>query len=115
MLNIYVEDPVNESKHYVRQNSWGLDERDWCEGKWCMVTTKGWCFLRGANFNIACEELVQTLKKAGIWAKAELRDGSTAGYKFNDWEGKGALLGLEYGLDGIATKQTLAMRRDAGA
>ncbi|KAH6891966.1 hypothetical protein BKA70DRAFT_1440926 [Coprinopsis sp. MPI-PUGE-AT-0042] len=116
MLNIYVEDPVNKSKHYVWQKLVGsLDGGDWCEGKWCMVITKGWCSLRGANINIACEKLAQTLRKAGVRAKAELRDGSTAGYKINDWEEKGALLGLENRPGDLAKNQTLTMRRDTCA
>ena len=35
-----------------------------------------------------CDDLARLLKKAGIRAKADLRDGYTPGYKFNDWEQK---------------------------
>ena len=35
-----------------------------------------------------CEELAQRLRKAGIRAKADIREGYTPGYKFNDWEQK---------------------------
>ena len=38
--------------------------------------------------NDACTELAETLKKAGIRAQADLREGYTPGYKFNDWEQK---------------------------
>jgi prolyl-tRNA synthetase len=41
-----------------------------------------------AEINNSCEELAQTLKKAGIKAKPDLREGYTPGYKFNDWEQK---------------------------
>ena len=36
----------------------------------------------------ACEDLAKRLKKAGVRAKADVRDGYTPGYKFNDWEQK---------------------------
>ena len=38
--------------------------------------------------NDACADLAATLKKAGIRAQANLRDGYTPGWKFNDWEQK---------------------------
>ena len=41
-----------------------------------------------ATINNTCEELAKRLKKAGIRAKADLREGYTPGYKFNDWEQK---------------------------
>jgi prolyl-tRNA synthetase len=41
-----------------------------------------------ARINDACDDLAKTLKKAGLRAKADLRDGYTPGYKFNDWEQK---------------------------
>ncbi|KAH6900930.1 hypothetical protein BKA70DRAFT_1437159 [Coprinopsis sp. MPI-PUGE-AT-0042] len=50
---------------------------------------------QGANINIACKKLAQTLRKVGVRAKAELRDGSPPGYKFNDWEERGALFGAK--------------------
>ncbi|KAH6900913.1 hypothetical protein BKA70DRAFT_1437142 [Coprinopsis sp. MPI-PUGE-AT-0042] len=106
MLNIYVEDPVNKSKHYVWQNSWGLSTRAIGVKEMVHGDNQGLVLppgaASGANINIACEKLAQTLRKAGVRAKAELRDGSTAGYKINDWEEKGALLGLE---NGPATSQ----------
>jgi prolyl-tRNA synthetase len=36
----------------------------------------------------ACANLANVLKKAGIRAKADLRELYTPGYKFNDWEQK---------------------------
>ena len=38
--------------------------------------------------NDKCEELAETLKKAGVKAKADTREGYTPGFKFNDWEQK---------------------------
>jgi len=40
------------------------------------------------KINGSCEELARALKKVGIRAKADLREGYTPGYKFNDWEQK---------------------------
>ncbi|KAF7356787.1 putative prolyl-tRNA synthetase C19C7.06 [Mycena venus] len=68
-----------------------------------------------ATINDACEELAKTLKKAGIRAKADLREGYTPGYKFNDWEQKGVPLRLEIGPNDLAKQQTLTVRRDTGA
>ncbi|KAH6891950.1 hypothetical protein BKA70DRAFT_1376260 [Coprinopsis sp. MPI-PUGE-AT-0042] len=110
MLNIHVEDPVNKSKHYVWQNSWVHGDN---QG---LVLPPGAASVQvEANIIIACEKLAQTLRKASVRAKAELRDGSTPGYKFNDWEEKGALLGLENRPGDLAKNQTLTMRRDTCA
>ena len=38
--------------------------------------------------NDAAADLAAKLKKAGIRAQADLREGYTPGYKFNDWEQK---------------------------
>ena len=110
MFNIFVEDPHDGSKSYVWQNSWGLSTR--AIGVMVMVhgDNKGLvlpprvasiqvivvpCGITAkttdeqrAQINTACDELVQTLKKAGIRAKSDLREGYTPGYKFNDWEQK---------------------------
>ncbi|KAH6900919.1 hypothetical protein BKA70DRAFT_1526463 [Coprinopsis sp. MPI-PUGE-AT-0042] len=67
------------------------------------------------NISNVYEELAQTLRKAGGKAKADLRDGYTPGYKFNDWEQKDVLLRLEIGRNDLAKKQTLHVRRDTGA
>lgn len=108
MFDISVEDPngSGNSKIYVWQNSWGLSTRT----IGVMVMTHGDnqglvlpprvasvqavvvpCGVTAKNrqeMNDKCEELAATLKKAGIKAKADLRDGYTPGYKFNDWEQK---------------------------
>jgi prolyl-tRNA synthetase len=110
MFNIFVEDPVDKSKHYVWQNSWGLSTR--AIGVMVMVhgdnqglvlpprvasvqavvvpcgITAKTSDEQRAGINDACEELAETLRKAGVRAKADLREGYTPGYKFNDWEQK---------------------------
>lgn len=40
----------------------------------------------------ACTDVVKSLKKVGVRAKADLREGYTPGWKFNDWEQKVSLL-----------------------
>jgi len=137
MFNIFVEDPVDKSKSYVWQNSWGLSTR--AIGVMVMVhgdnqglvlpprvasiqtiivpcgITARTTDEQRAHINDACEKLAQQLRDAGIRAKADLRDGYTPGYKFNDWEQKGVPLRLEIGPNDLAKNQTLTVRRDTGA
>lgn len=63
----------------------------------------------------ACESLAGTLKKAGIRARADVRDGYTPGWKFNEWEQKGVPLRLEIGPVDLKKDQALGVRRDTGA
>ncbi|EIW77214.1 prolyl-tRNA synthetase [Coniophora puteana RWD-64-598 SS2] len=140
MFNIVVEDPndpTGQGKTYVWQNSWGLSTRTigvmtMIHGDDqglvlpprvasiqvvvvpCGITAKTSDADR-AKINGACEELAQTLIKADIRAKADLRDGYTPGYKFNDWEQKGVPLRLEIGPNDLAKQQTVAVRRHSGA
>ncbi|KAG6841620.1 hypothetical protein C0991_009045 [Blastosporella zonata] len=140
MFNIFVEDPndpTKQGKTYVWQNSWGLSTRTigvmvMVHGDNqglvlpprvasvqviivpCGITAKTSEEQR-AKINDACEELAKTLKKSGVRAKADLRDGYTPGYKFNDWEQKGVPVRLEIGPNDLAKEQTLSVRRDTGA
>ncbi|KAF8801088.1 prolyl-tRNA synthetase [Phlegmacium glaucopus] len=136
MFNIFVEDPNDGSKSFVWQNSWGLSTRAigvmvMVHGDNqglvlpprvasiqaiivpCGITAKTTDEQR-AKINEACEELAKTLKKAGVRAKADLREGYTPGYKFNDWEQKGVPLRLEIGPNDLEKQQTLSVRRDNG-
>ncbi|KAJ7026304.1 hypothetical protein C8F04DRAFT_966534 [Mycena alexandri] len=142
MFNIFVEDPndpTGQGKTYVWQNSWGLSTRTigvmvMVHGDNqglvlpprvasvqvvivpCGITAKTTEESR-AKINDACESLAKTLKKAGVRAKADLREGYTPGYKFNDWEQKascGVPLRLEIGPNDLAKQQTLTVRRDTG-
>ncbi|EKM57048.1 uncharacterized protein PHACADRAFT_254575 [Phanerochaete carnosa HHB-10118-sp] len=135
MFDIVVEDPndiTGKGKIYVWQNSWGLSTRT----IGVMVMTHGDnqglvlpprvasvqvvivpCGVTANNrqeMNDKCEELASMLRKAGIKARADVRDGYTPGYKFNDWEQKGVPLRLELGPADLAKKQTLSVRRDTG-
>jgi len=139
MFNIFVEDPNDPSgqgKIYVSQNSWGLSTRTigvmvMVHGDNqglvlpprvasvqviivpCGITAKTTEEQR-QEITAKCEELVVTLRKDGVRARADLRDGYTPGYKFNDWEQKGVPLRLEIGPQDLAKKQTLGVRRDTG-
>ncbi|KAI0826152.1 prolyl-tRNA synthetase [Irpex lacteus] len=135
MFNIVVEDPndpTGQGKTYAWQNSWGLSTRT----IGVMVMTHGDnqglvlpprvasvqvvvvpCGVTAKTrdtLNAKAEELAATLKKAGVKAKADVRDGYTPGYKFNDWEQKGVPLRLEIGPADLAKDQTLSVRRDNG-
>ncbi|EPQ53662.1 prolyl-tRNA synthetase [Gloeophyllum trabeum ATCC 11539] len=140
MFNIMVEDPndpTGRGKVYVWQNSWGLSTRTigvmvMVHGDNqglvlpprvagiqavvvpCGITAKATDEER-KRINDACLDLEKTLKKAGVKAKADLRDGYTPGYKFNDWEQKGVPLRLEIGPNDLKKEQTMSVRRDNGA
>lgn len=113
MFNIVVEDPTDperKRKTYVWQNSWGLSTRTigvmvMTHGDNqglvlpprvvniqvvivpCGITAKTTEDERRA-INDACADLAADLKKAGVRARADLREGYTPGWKFNDWEQK---------------------------
>ncbi|THH00052.1 hypothetical protein EW026_g2425 [Hermanssonia centrifuga] len=139
MFNIFVEDPndpTRQGKTYVWQNSWGLSTRTigvmvMIHGDNqglvlpprvasvqvviipCGITAKTTDEGR-KTINDKCEELASELKKVGVKAKADIRDGYTPGFKFNDWEQKAIPLRLEIGPADIAKQQTLSVRRDTG-
>ncbi|KZT55210.1 prolyl-tRNA synthetase [Calocera cornea HHB12733] len=141
MFNIVVEDPnagtgENASKIFVWQNSWGLSTRTigvmvmvHGDNKGlvlpprvasiqvvivpCGVTAKTSDDLR-KRIPDECDALAKKLKKAGIKARADLREGYTPGYKFNDWELKGVPIRLEIGPADLEKDQTLSVRRDTG-
>jgi len=124
MFQISVEDPTakDSSKQeplYVWQNSWGLSTR--VIGVMIMthgddrglvvpprvaktqviivpvgITSK----LTEEDRSVLYKEiegLVDILKAAGLRAQADLREGYSPGWKFNDWELKGVPLRLEFG------------------
>ncbi|KAI0226370.1 hypothetical protein L0F63_002743 [Massospora cicadina] len=130
MFDIEVEDPRSEgAKTHVWQNSWGLSTR--AIGVMVMVHSddKGLvlpprvasvqvvvipCGLKvssseGERLKVEAgvRDVVATLTKAGVRAKADLRENYTPGYKFNHWELRGCRSDL-------AQQSTLAVRRDNG-
>ncbi|KAH8830107.1 hypothetical protein DL96DRAFT_1668097 [Flagelloscypha sp. PMI_526] len=133
MFDIYVLDPTDSSEH----NSWGLSTR--AIGVMVMTHSDNQglvlpprvasvqvvivpCGITARttedarkNIENKCTELADQLKANNIRAKADLREGPTPGFKFNDWEQKGVPLRLELGPKDIASGQTLSVRRDTGA
>ncbi|KAI0790391.1 prolyl-tRNA synthetase [Abortiporus biennis] len=135
MFNIVVEDPSDASgtkKLYAWQNSWGLSTRTIgvmvmthgdnqglvlpprVANVQVVVVPCGVTAKTRESLNAKVEEIAKDLKKAGIKAKADTRDGYTPGFKFNDWEQKGVPLRLEIGPADLAKNQTLSVRRDTG-
>ena len=113
MFDIFVEDPndpVGKSKIYVWQNSWGLSTRSigvmvmvHGDDQGLVLPPKVACIQvvvvpcgitakttdeERKRINDKCEEIAQSLRGVDIRAKADLRDGYTPGWKFNDWEQK---------------------------
>ncbi|KAJ9063921.1 hypothetical protein DSO57_1035870 [Entomophthora muscae] len=138
MFNIEVEDPTAEgTKSFVWQNSWGLSTRT--IGVMVMVhgDDKGLvlpprvasvqvvvipCGLKVSSteeerlkVEAGVKEVVATLTKAGVRAKADLRENYTPGYKFNHWELRGVPIRLEIGPMDLAKKSTLSVCRHSGA
>ncbi|CEH14100.1 prolyl-trna synthetase [Ceraceosorus bombacis] len=165
MFNITVEDPKApdeirgkpEGKLHVWQNSWGLSTRT--IGVMVMVHGDNQGLVmppRVAQIQViivpvgitsktspkdrdvildACAALEKTLKSNGLRAKADLRDNYNPGYKFADWELRGADLRdnynpgykfadwelrgvpvrLEIGPKDLERQQVLSVRRDNGA
>lgn len=121
-----VTDPV-----YVYQNSWGLSTRTlgvmvMVHGddqglvlpprvalQQVVIVPVGLSKQAGKNDTIydACHKLQKTLQAGGIRAKADLREGYTPGWKFNDWEMRGVPIRLELGPRDIASDSTLLVRR----
>jgi len=144
MFNITVEDPARATgdgteaaKLHVWQNSWGLTTRTigvmiMTHGDDmglvmppriaqtqvtivpCGITTKTTDEERDRLFDCV-KDLAKKLTSAGVRVKADLREGYTPGFKFNDGEMRGIPLRLEIGPKDMAKSQTLAVRRDTGA
>jgi prolyl-tRNA synthetase len=141
MFDITVEDPTPKSgekaKHiHVWQNSWGLSTR--VIGVMVMIhgDDKGLVLPPrvardqviiipvGINKSTTPEDrerhydqlqgLKATLKRAGIRADYDIRDGYTPAWKFNDHELKGVPLRLEYGPKDAAKNVVSFARRDTG-
>ncbi|KAI9017236.1 hypothetical protein BC832DRAFT_527171 [Gaertneriomyces semiglobifer] len=136
MFEIMIENEQKERVH-VWQNSWGLTTRT--IGVMVMVhgddkglvlpprvaavqaiivpvgiTAKTTPEERKA-LNVKAEELVATLKSAGIRAKSDTRDNYTPGWKYNNWEMRGVPVRLELGPKDIAKNSTRAVVRHDGS
>ncbi|CEQ43146.1 SPOSA6832_05048, partial [Sporobolomyces salmonicolor] len=139
MFNISVEDPANPGgdKLQVWQNSWGLSTRSL--GVMVMVhgDDKGLVLPprvaqlqvvivptgitaktsdeQRAKLESEADRLAKELVKVGIRAKADLREGYTPGFKYNDWELKGVPIRLELGPKDLEKQAVMSVRRDSGA
>ena len=135
MFDISVESPDKslgkDNKVFVYQNSWGLSTRvigvmTMVHGddqglvlpprvalQQVVIVPVGLSKAEGKNQGIydKCLQLERELIGSGIRAKADLRDGYTPGWKFNDWELRGVPLRLEIGPRDIASNTALAVRR----
>lgn len=137
MFDIRIDSPGGgEEKAYVWQNSWGITTRT--IGVTVMVhgDDKGLvlpprvaaiqaiivpCGVTAATTPEErsrlygyCDEVVRTLRDAGVRARSDLRDNYTPGWKFNHWELKGVPLRMEVGPRDMAADQVLCVRRDNG-
>lgn len=141
MFDITVEDPFPKAgekpgKLHVWQNSWGLSTR--VIGVMVMIhgDNKGLVLPPriardqvviipvGINKNTTpedkskhydqLEDMKKTLKKAGVRADYDIRDGYTPAWKFNDHELKGVPLRLEFGPKDAAKNVVSFARRDTG-
>ncbi|KAL3965502.1 hypothetical protein ACCO45_002506 [Purpureocillium lilacinum] len=137
MFDITVEDPHNKGQHvHVWQNSWGLSTR--VIGVMVMVhgddkglvlpprVAKIQTILIPVGINKSTtpedrkkhEEQVdsirKTLRKAGVRADSDWREGYTPAWKFNDWELKGVPLRIEFGPKDAAKEVVSWARRDTG-
>jgi len=142
MFNITVEDPAargqeKKDKLHVWQNSWGLSTRS--IGVMVMVhgddkglvlpprvaqlqvvviptgiTAKTSDEMREKLYDEA-DRIAKELVKVGVKAKADLREGYTPGFKYNDWELKGVPIRLELGPKDLDKAVAVAVRRDTAA
>jgi prolyl-tRNA synthetase len=137
MFDITVENPNKKGEHiHVWQNSWGLSTR--VIGVMVMIhgDDKGLVLPPriakiqsilipvGLTAKMSAEEkekhlkhldeILAILKKAGVRAESDLRDGYTPAWKFNDWELKGVPLRIEFGPKDAAKDVVSYARRDTG-
>ncbi|KAJ3216070.1 hypothetical protein HDU67_009950 [Dinochytrium kinnereticum] len=135
MFKILIENDAGE-KQFIWQNSWGLSTRTLGvvvmvhgDDKGLVLPPKVAAIQavvvptgitakttqeEREKINKYAEDLVQTLKAAGIRSKGDFRDNYTPGYKFNHWEMRGVPIRLEVGPKDIAKNETRAVFRLAG-
>ncbi|TIB78557.1 hypothetical protein E3Q23_00686 [Wallemia mellicola] len=124
-----------EAKKFVWQNSWGLSTRTIgvmvmvhgddqglvlpppVASVQVVVVPCGITAKTSAEDAEAIEKgaksIADRLQKVGVRAKADLREGYTPGWKFNDWEMRGVPIRIEYGPMDMKKEQALCVRRAA--
>ncbi|HEY6394252.1 MAG TPA: proline--tRNA ligase, partial [Candidatus Binataceae bacterium] len=66
----------------------------------------------GEGVMSAARKAAESLKSAGIRAHLDDREGLTPGFKFNDWEMRGAPVRIEIGPRDVAAGEAVLVRRD---
>lgn len=122
-----------EAKKFVWQNSWGLSTRTigvmvMVHGDDqglvlpppvasvqvvvvpCGITAKTTPEVTKA-IEEGCQKIADRLKAVDVRAKADLREGYTPGWKFNDWEMRGVPIRIEFGPQDLKKDQGLCVRR----
>ncbi|HXW83104.1 MAG TPA: proline--tRNA ligase [Candidatus Binataceae bacterium] len=66
----------------------------------------------GEKVMAAAHQLLAALENAGVRARLDAREGVTPGFKFNDWEMRGAPLRIEIGPRDVAAGEAVLARRD---
>ncbi|KAF5520166.1 putative proline--tRNA ligase [Colletotrichum aenigma] len=137
MFDITVENPEKKGeKIHVWQNSWGLSTR--VIGVMVMIhgddkglvlpprIAKTQVILIAVGITAKTtpedreklegktDDLRNELRKAGLRAESDLREGYTPAWKFNDWELRGVPLRLEFGPKDMANQVVSFARRDTG-
>ncbi|KAI8853720.1 hypothetical protein BC829DRAFT_413626 [Chytridium lagenaria] len=114
MFKIVIENDEGE-KQFVWQNSWGLSTRTIGVMVMAVVVPTGITAKTTAEerkkIHQYAEDLVKTLKAAGVRVKGDFRENYTPGYKFNHWEMRGVPIRLEVGPKDIAKNETRAVFR----
>ena len=131
MFDVWFEDKAGQKQH-VWQTSWGFSTRS--IGSMIMVHSddKGLVLPpRVAQYQAVfvpitykdddvtaihgkIDELVKSLKEAGIRAQFDDRDNYTPAWKFNHWEIKGIPIRLELGKKDFEKQEVRVVRRDNG-
>ncbi|XP_064600476.1 LOW QUALITY PROTEIN: bifunctional glutamate/proline--tRNA ligase-like [Liolophura sinensis] len=134
MFEIVYEDPDSQEKQFVFQNSWGVTTRTigvvimvHGDNKGLVLPPRVACVQAvivpcGVTASLAedkktelmkkCTELKESLTKAGVKVRADLRDNYSPGWKFNHWELKGVPLRIELGPRDVKQNQVVVVRRD---
>lgn len=131
MFEIEYED-AEMKKHFAYQTSWGFTTRS--IGLVIMIhgDDKGVVFppkvapiqavivpvfykdKDNQGIDKRCQEMLQTLRQAGIRAEYDDRPNYSTGWKYNDWEMKGVTIRLEVGPKDFANNEARLVRRVDG-
>lgn len=136
MFEIVFEDPETKEKQYVFQNSWGITTRTigvmvmiHADNQGLVLPPRVACVQvvivpcgitvnsseeERKKLNESCQELEESLMKAGVKVEGDYRDNYSPGWKYNHWELKGVPIRIELGPKDMKSSQLVAVRRDTG-